>query len=168
MKPRLALLVVVLAGAVRAQDGGVVNPLHGTWKLDLGASSDVAPALDHFDANFFIRSFAKSVTPTNVITFDADRFKLEVQAPMYSRVTTVVLDGRTVTADEMFGNPYTYTSTLDGGVVVSTGTVTVKGVKERLELRRQVAPSGQMVLETDVYPPKGDAVHVKRVFNRVK
>lgn len=158
-----ALLIAVVAA-----DGGAAHPLHGTWKLDLAASSDVTEVVAHFDAGFLIRAFAKSAAPTNVITWGGDRFELKVQVAAVTRVTTIVLDGKTETRDELFGNPYSYTSTLDGDAVVSRGCVTVKGGGcERLELRRHLEPNGMMALDIDLFPDKGPTLHLKRAFTRV-
>ena len=177
-------LIVVLASlvglAASAQDAGVsrdggvsdasgtpANPLAGTWKLDREASSDLTPVLAHFEASFVTRKVANSVAPTNVITWKGDRFELAVKA-MVTRVSTVVLDGVTPTSDELFGNPYTFTSTLVGQAVVSHGHVARSaGVKEPLELRRAVEPDGRMQLRIIIAPDGGAPLEIRRVFNRV-
>lgn len=169
-RPSQLIVVALLVGvAAHADDAGTgTHVLQGTWKLDSGASSDLAPVLEHFDANFVVRKFANSVAPTNTITWGAGRFELKVHAVTVTRVSSIVLDGTTPTADDLFGNPYTFTSALEGQAVVSRGFVTRKdGAKERLEMRRTVEPDGTMVLKTMIHPASGPALEVKRVFNRV-
>lgn len=159
--------LMATAALAQAPDAGT-HPLAGRWKLDLEASSDPKDVLDHFEANFFIRRFARSVAPLNVIEWKGDRFELEVKAVgVYHRSSVVHLDGATSTSDEMFGSPYTFTSTRDGDAVVSTGTVKRQGVDEGLAMRRTVEPDGTMRLQMTITPRAGPPLHLTRVFKRV-
>jgi hypothetical protein len=167
--PWVGLVVAtLLAAAGHAQDGGARgHPLAGTWKFDPKASSDVSKLLAHFEANFLVRSLAGSVAPTNIITFKSDRMELKVES-VINKHSTLVLDGATPTGDDMFGHAVSYTSTLEGEAVVSHGTVAGKdGKPEGLDMRRTVEPDGRMQLKMTITPTQGEAIEIRRVFNRV-
>ncbi len=168
--PRRAVLIAAcgLGLRVRAQDGGSPDSLAGTWKLDDRASSDLAPVLAHYEAGLLVRRFASSVSPTNVIALQPDRLLIEVRALTVSRKNTVFFDGKTPTDDDLFGNPYRYTSVLEAGEVVSTGRVKHGAEEDALSMRRFVTPEGQMVLQMTIAPPAGKPLEVRRVFNRVE
>lgn len=164
----LVVAVLSLGGASWAEDAGAPPALAGTWLLDAERTSDPKPVLEHFQANFFVKRFARSVTPTNVITWNGDRFGLEVRAVTVTKRTTIVLDGKTPTADDIFGNPYEYTSLLVDGAVVSKGTVRrADGKQDELAMRRSVEPDGRMVLRMTITPPGEKPLEISRVFNRV-
>ncbi len=165
----VAVLALGLTGPAAAEDApAMAHPLAGKWKLDTGLSTDLSEVLTHFDANFVVRHFAKRVATVNTITFGADRFDLKVEASGVSKTTAIVLDGKTETTDELFGNPYAFTSVREGEAVVSQGVVTLKGgKKERLALRRAVEADGRMVLAITLYPETGTPLVIKRVFNRL-
>ncbi len=163
-----ALLASLLCTAqALAQDGGVPGALAGVWKLDAQASSDPAALLEHADADFLTRSFATSVRPTNRIAWQGDRFTLEVKAVTVTKNSTIVLDGKTPTSDDLFGSPYQYTSVLEGGAVVSRGEVRFRnGTTDTLAMRRTLEADGSMVLTTTLTAPDGKVFGVKRVFRR--
>ena len=165
----LAAALLALPAVAQSADAGAgaSHPLAGTWKLDLQASSDPKPMLEHFSANFLVRGFSKSVETINVITWTGEGFALRVKAPLHDKRTQIHFDGKTPTKDEFFGNPYTYTSRLEGDAVVSTGTVLVNGgAEEGLAMRRLVEPDGRMVLYMTITPKEGKPLEVKRVFKR--
>ncbi len=167
--PRRSFLLALCSLGVRAaaQDGGVANPLAGTWKLDAELSSDPAPVLERYHANFFIRRFATSVAPTNVITFGPDRMKIDVHAVTVHKQSTLVFDGKTLTADDIFGTPYEYSSVLEDGAVVSRGKVKrADGEPDELAMRRFLAPDGTMVLQMTISPKDAKPLEVRRVFKR--
>lgn len=166
-----ALSVLVLGAAGRSfadEAPAPAHPLAGKWKLDTGLSTDLTEVLTHFGANFVVRHFAKRVAPVNTITFGADRLEVKVEASGVTKTTPIVLDGKTETNDELFGNPYAYTSVREGEAVVSQGAVTLEGgKKERLALRRAVEADGRMVLAITLYQELAAPLVVKRVFNRL-
>lgn len=160
-------LLLLSAWTVSAQDAGTASRFAGTWKIDLEACSDPAPMLEHYEANIFIRKFARSIAPTNIITWKTNRFDLEVQAPFFHRTTTVFLDGKTSTADDILGNPYEYTSVIAGEAIISKGLIKRKdGTNERFELTRTLEPNGTMVTRMTIFVKDGRPLEVKRVFKR--
>jgi hypothetical protein len=168
--PRRAVLLALCGVALRgrAEDGGVESPLTGTWKLDEQASSDLVPVLEHFRAGLLVRKFATGVSPTNVIAVSRDRLDIEVKALGVTRKNTLLFDGKTPTEDELFGNPYQYTSRFEAGAVVSKGKVKHgDGEEDELSMRRFIAPDGKMVLQMTIVPPSAKPLEVRRVFNRV-
>lgn len=156
---------LALAMVLSAADGGF--PFEGTWKIDLAACSDLTPVFERYEPNFVVRKLAGVVAPTDIITFKKDRFELEVKAVILNLKSTVVLDGKTPTADDFFGNPYTFTSVLDGGAVVSKGTITrPDGSKDPFELVRSIAADGAMVTRMEIAVPGKKPLVVKRVLRR--
>jgi hypothetical protein len=169
--PRRSVLLALCAMGVRAaaQDGGAANPLSGTWKLDSEASTDLAPLLERYHANFIIRRFASAVAPTNEIRFGAGQMTIDVHAATVHKQSTLVFDGKTLTTEDLFGTPYEYSSVLEDGVVVSRGKVKrAEGEPDELLMRRFVAPGGTMVLQMTITPKDGKPLEVKRVFKRAE
>lgn len=161
----LTVALALVAASAGAQDGGF--PFAGAWKIDLSQCSDLTPVFERYEPNVFVRKLAGVVAPVDVITFKGDRFELEVHAVLLNLKTVVHLDGKTPTKDEFFGNPYAYTSTLDGGVVFSQGDITrPDGSKDPFTLERSLAADGAMIT-TMVISPKGSRqLTVKRVLRR--
>lgn len=158
-------MAVLWACAVLAQDGG--SPFAGTWKIDLAACSDLTPVFDRYQPGFVVRKLSGVVAPVDTITWKGTSFDLDVKAVVLNLHTTVHLDGKTPTTDAFFGNPYTYTSVLEGGVVVSHGTITLPdGSKDRFQLQRTIAADGAMITLMTIDTQGGKPLVVKRVLRR--
>lgn len=163
---RALLFLVLLAMPALAAETGV-TALTGTWLLDLEKSSNPTPALERVGVNWLIRKAAASVRTTNVIVATEEKMTYEVKSSIAGRRLVLVFDGKTVTTDDFFGNALAYTSKVEGGAIVSNGTVDMKDRgKFPLELRRQVNADGTMSLRISIFPPNEEPVVLLRVFNR--
>jgi hypothetical protein len=163
----LGAVVVMVCPAALAAEPADVGQLAGEWRLDLEASSDPVPALERLDVSWVVRKAARSVRPRNRIDLKDGTLTNVMQSLIVTRTVTQKLDGATPTQEDFFGYALTYTSVVEGGAVVSRGSIDLKkDGKAPVELRREVQPDGRMTLTIKVSPPEEQPLEIVRVFNR--
>ena len=101
-----------------AGDGGS-SALDGTWQLELERSTNPTALLERLDVGWLIKKAAPSARPTHVIVTGDERISIEVQSPLNTRKTTLVLDGRTTATDDFFGNGVEYTARREGDTIIT-------------------------------------------------
>lgn len=144
-----------------------MSALDGTWLLDLERTTDPGPVLERLKVGWVLRKVGPTVRFTNVIVTTATRATIEVKSTLGGRRNVLVFDGTTPTVDDFFGNPLTYTVTIEGDTIVGRGHLTLeKEGKVPLELRRRVEEDGSMTLRIIVTPPGEPQLEMKRVFKR--
>ncbi|MBL8921836.1 MAG: hypothetical protein JNJ54_23465 [Myxococcaceae bacterium] len=159
-----ALLLLVLA---QTPDAGVSShPLEGVWQLDLEKSTDTAPILEKLGINWFVRKAAKSVRPIHRIRVNNGTLFLEIDGTIAKKRYQIVLDGKTLTKDEFFGDEFSYTTVLEDGVFVSTGRMTDDAKKSGINLRRWLGEDGLMTYRISLLPDGKEPIVIDRVFRR--
>ena len=123
--------------------------------------------LERLKVSWFLRKVGPTVRFTNVIVTTPERMTLEAKSAVGGRRSVLVFDGVTPTTDDFFGNPLTYTVTIEGDTIVGRGSLTLeKEGKVPLETRRRVEEDGSMTLRILVTPPGEPQLELKRVFKR--
>lgn len=159
-----ALLLLVL---LQVPDAGVAShPLEGVWQLDLEKSTDTAPILEKLGVNWFVRRAAKSVRPIHRIRVNGGTLFLEIDASISKKRYQLVLDGKTQTKDEFFGDEFAYTTVLQDGAFVSSGRMTDESKKTGISLKRWLADDGLMIYRITLLPDGKEPIVIDRVFRR--
>lgn len=159
-----ALVLMVL---LQTPDAGVSShPLEGTWQLDLEKSTDTAPILEQLGINWFVRKAAKSVRPIHRIRVNHGTLFLEIDGTIAKKRYQIVLDGKTPTKDDFFGDEFSYVTALEDGAFVSTGRMTNEAKKSGINLRRWLADDGLMIYRITLLPDGKEPIVIDRVFRR--
>lgn len=158
-----ALVLMVL---LQADAGVSAHPLEGVWQLDLEKSTDTAPILEKLGVSWFVRRAAKSVRPIHRVRVNKGTLFLEIDASISKKRYQLVLDGKTPTKDEFFGDEFSYTTVLENGAFVSTGRMTDEGKKTGIALRRELTSEGLMNYRITLLPDGQEPVVIDRVFRR--
>lgn len=159
-----SLLLMVL---LQTPDAGVSShPLEGVWQLDLEKSTDTAPILERLGINWFVRKAAKSVRPIHRLRVNNGTLFLEIDGTIAKKRYQLVLDGKTPTKDDFFGDEFSYTTALENGVFVSTGRMTDEAKKTGISLRRWLADDGLMIYRITLLPDGQEPIVIDRVFRR--
>ncbi|MDX2014494.1 MAG: hypothetical protein SFW67_30125 [Myxococcaceae bacterium] len=168
-----ALLVMVMlaqadGGAPPAADAGPLkaHPLEGVWQLDLEKSTDTAPILEKLGVNWFVRQVAKSARPVHRIRVNDNTLFLEIEASVAKKRFQLVLDGKTPTKDDFFGDALEYTTVLENGAFVSTGKMTDPAKKAGITLNRSLRDDGLMLYRITLLPDGKEPIVIDRVFRR--
>lgn len=158
-----ALVLMVL---LQADAGVSSHPLEGVWQLDLEKSTDTAPILEKLGVSWFVRKAAKSVRPIHRVRVNNGTLFLEIDATISKKRFQLVLDGKTPTKDEFFGDEFSYTTVLENGAFVSTGRMTDEAKKMGIALRRELKDDGLMNYRITLLPDGQEPIVIDRVFRR--
>lgn len=116
---------------------------------------------------WLLKKAAPSARPTHVIVTGDERISVEVQSPLNTRKTALVLDGKTTATDDFFGNGVEYTARREGDAIVTSGVMTSPKLgKVPLETRRSVQDDGTMLYTISLTFPGEPPTVLKRVFKR--
>jgi hypothetical protein len=164
----MVMLAQADAGALVLGDDGKLkaHPLEGVWQLDLEKSTDTAPILEKLGVNWFVRQVAKSARPVHRIRVNEGTLFLEIEASVAKKRYQLVLDGKTPTKDEFFGDALEYTTVLENGAFVSTGKMTDPAKKAGITLNRSLRDDGLMLYRITLLPEGKEPVVIDRVFRR--
>ncbi len=165
-----ALLAILL---LQVPDAGVPShPLEGVWKLDLEKSTDTEPILESLGMSWFVRKAAKSVRPVHRIRMNevngAPTLFVEIDATVSKKRFQLVLDGKTPTDDEFFGDAFSFTTQLEKGVFVSKGRMKDEAKKAGIGLRRELLENGLMRYQISLLRDGKEPIVIDRIFQRVK
>jgi hypothetical protein len=162
MLPALLLSLVLSADV---PDAGLRSPFDGAWELDLKESSDVTPLLDLLDVSGPKRWMAPKVVSVQTIVVTRAQLSLTVRAGLTTRTVVYPLDGKTPVVDELFDHRTELVSQVVDGVVLSTGTIDVKGALVPMKVRRLI--EGALMVQLSTFEPVGrEPIRVRRVFVR--
>lgn len=165
-----ALLALLL---LQVPDGGLPShPLEGVWKLDLEKSTDTEPILEQLGMSWFVRKAAKTVRPVHRIRMNevggTPTLFVEIDATVSKKRFQLVLDGKTPTDDEFFGDAFSFTTELKDGVFLSKGRMKDEEKKAGIALRRELLASGLMRYQISLLRDGKEPIVIDRVFQRLK
>lgn len=149
------MLSLVLAAAL-AQPADFA----GTWELDPDASDNLAPLASALGFSKWMLAMMPA-KPVQELSIDGDALVITAQGMKGRRSERFSVDGKTPTRAELMGMPFEVTSTVEGGALLSSGTLETKGKRLPLLLRRTVEGNTMRVAIT-----LGE-LKVMRVFNRL-
>jgi hypothetical protein len=161
------LLAQADAGVPTMVDGKLMaHPLEGVWQLDLAQSTDTAPILEKLGVNWFVRQAAKSARPIHRLRVNDNTLFLEIEASIAKKRYQLVVDGKSPTRDEFFGDPFEYTTVLENGAFVSNGKMTDPAKKAGITLHRSLREDGLMLYRITLMPDGQEPIVINRVFRR--
>jgi hypothetical protein len=148
----LALIVLVASPTL--------SSLQGTWQLDPEASDRIEVLAAKLGLSPLTVALAPR-RPEQTLSVVGSTLVISGTSLLGRHDERFVVDGATATEGQLLGVSFRVVSTWANGVLESTGSIEVDGVKQRLVMRRTLRGE-VMVLSLEV----GD-VKVKRVFVRV-
>ena len=151
----LALTLLVLAQAQPP------TTLAGTWELDPDASDDPGPMMEAMGVPTALKLLAPK-KPKQTLAVSNGTVSVTANGLKGKRTEVFTLDGKTPNKADVMGIALELTSTLEGEVVVSRGTLaSADGGRESLITRRSVS-GDRMTVVTSI-----GSRQLKRVFRRL-
>ncbi|GEM_PF-2332973 len=161
-----AIAVALAPIAMTEPSGATAKDLVGVWQLDRDASDSVAPMLERMDAPWIARRMADSISPTMTVTvLPGGGLRIRNENPIRTTEQELPLDGVAREARDAMDRRVVRSASWDSGHLVVTSRNYVE-VDRIVSVESTWTRSGDTLVIANRLDPEGDALVIRRVFQR--